>query len=69
MYFPKKKICHKVAPLDIGNVAKDHVCTKIEKKAGTMEPGVLWYFCGEHNKCVGLTTLISAKTVAKNHYH
>lgn len=62
MYFPKRKIYRKVSTVEIGNVARDPVCTKIAKQAGTMAPGILLFYCGEHQKCLGFTILSSAES-------
>lgn len=62
VYFPKRRIFRKVAEVNIGNVSKEAMCTKIAKKPGTMAAGLLWYFCGTHNKCVGFSILNSAES-------
>lgn len=57
IFFPGRRIFRKIEEIDIGNVSKEESCTKNYKKKGAMAPGVLWFFCGDHSKCVGFIIL------------
>lgn len=61
-FFPGRRIVRKLKEVDIGNVSKEECCSKNYKKKGVMAPGVLWFFCGDHHKCVGFVVLDSAES-------
>lgn len=60
-FFPGLRIMNKFKEV---NITKESVnrCTKIAKKRGTMGPGVLWFFCGIHKKCLGFVVMYEAES-------
>lgn len=60
-FFPGRRIYRKLNRITIGTETEIN-CTKIAKKRGKLGPGVLWYFCGKHNLCLGFTILYGAES-------
>lgn len=60
-YFPGRRICNKMKEVHITKESMNR-CNKIAKKRGTMGPGVLWFFCGTHEKAIGFIILYNAES-------
>lgn len=60
-FFPGRRIYRKLNRITIGKETEIS-CNKIYKKRGKLAPGVLWYFCGKHNHCLGFTILYRSES-------
>lgn len=61
-YFPLRRVYRTIEEIDIGIQRREESCNKNYKKKGTLAPGILWFFCGQHNKCVGFVVLESSES-------
>lgn len=59
-YFPSHRIIRKIDSIAIRQ--EDFVCNKIYKQPGSLAPGVLYFFCVEHQHCIGFVILKTAES-------
>lgn len=59
-FFPSHRILKLIDT--IGIKRNEFECTKVYKQAGYLAPGVLYFFCVQHQKCIGFVILKSAES-------
>lgn len=60
VYFPGRRICRKIQQIDISNRSPSN-CLKLTVSDATMMPGVLLFYCLEHQNCIGFVVLPNAE--------
>lgn len=65
-YFPYDRVYRTVKEVQAGNNCnskEEKSCNKIYKKKGILAPGVLLFFCLEHQQCLGFIVLEQAESL------